>query len=235
MVFWLGTAMIAHAYAEVLERIAHAAARVGRSPSDIRVVAAVKGQGIAAIREALDAGIRLIGHNYVQEAIKETPVELPPETELHLIGHLQRNKVGKAATFFHMIQTIDNPEIAEFLEVKAKALGRTLDVLIQVSLAGEPQKAGIAPERVEALALKIRSLLHLRLRGLMTMPPFFDDPEAARPYFTQLRELRDRLIASDVLPAEATELSMGMTGDFEVAIEEGATLVRIGTAIFGPR
>lgn len=227
--------MIAEAYAEILERIADAAHRAGRKPGDVRVVAAAKGQERDKIQEAFDSGIRLIGHNYLQEAMKETPTVLPRDAELHMIGHLQRNKAGKAAGFFHVIQTVDNTELAEALNERARAFGRTLGVLIQVSLAGEGQKSGIEPDGVEGLALAIRLLPRLRLRGLMTMPPFFDDPEKARPYFGRLRELRDGLTASGVLAPDANELSMGMTGDFEAAVEEGATLVRIGTALFGPR
>jgi PLP dependent protein len=226
---------IVHAYAQILDKIADAASRAGRQPRDVRVVAAVKGQGGNKIREALNAGLRCIGHNYLQEALKETPTDLPADAELHMIGHLQRNKAGKAASLFHVIQTVDNIELAEALNAKAASLGRNLRALIQVSLAGEIQKSGIEPEGVDELAVAIQGLPHLELRGLMTMPPFFDDPDAARPYFARLRKLRDRLLASGVLGPGMTELSMGMTGDFEVAVEEGATLVRIGTALFGAR
>ncbi|MEJ2717805.1 MAG: YggS family pyridoxal phosphate-dependent enzyme [Deltaproteobacteria bacterium] len=136
---------------------------------------------------------------------------------------------------FDVVETVDNSRIASALDSRAATAGRTIGVMIQVNLAGEVQKSGISEEEVEGLAGQIRELSSLRLMGLMTMPPFFDDPDRARPYFARLRELRDKLITSGALSSEMKELSMGMTGDFEVAVEEGATLVRIGTALFGPR
>ncbi len=227
--------MIADRLREIRERIAQAAYRVGRRSEEVRIVAAAKGQGRRKIEEALDAGIRLIGHNYLQEAARETPVNQRSDSEFHMIGHLQRNKAGKAVELFHVIQTVDDERLAIALDRRAASLGRTIGVLIQVNLSGEPQKSGIGQEKVEPLVEAIRGLSSLDLRGLMTMPPFFDDPDRARPYFAQLRELRDTLVLSKTLLPDMTELSMGMTGDFEVAVEEGATLVRIGTALFGQR
>jgi len=227
--------MIAENLAEIRRRVARAAEQVGRNPEEVRIVAAAKGQGQEMIAEALDAGIRIIGHNYLQEAFGEKTASVPPGTELHMIGHLQRNKANKAVELFDVVQTVDDERLAVALDRRAADLGRTIGVLIQVSIAGEVQKSGIAPEEVERLASVIRGLGALTLKGLMTMPPFFDQPERARPYFAALRELRDKLIASGALDRTMTELSMGMTGDFEVAVEEGATLVRIGTALFGPR
>jgi pyridoxal phosphate enzyme (YggS family) len=154
---------------------------------------------------------------------------------MHMIGHLQRNKAGRAVDLFHVIETVDDSKLASALDSRAETAGRTIGVMIQVDLAGEVQKSGIREEEVERLAEQIRGLSALKLLGLMTMPPFFDDPDRARPYFARLRKLRDKLIACGTLSPEMNELSMGMTGDFEVAIEEGATLVRIGTALFGPR
>jgi hypothetical protein len=171
----------------------------------------------------------------VQEAVSEAPLECTPDLEFHMIGHLQKNKAGKAVELFHTIQTVDDPELAEVVNRRAAQIGRTIGVMIQINLASESQKSGIPPQEAEPLISVISSLPALRLRGLMTMPPFFDDPEAARPYFAALRELRDRLVASRVLAPEMAELSMGMTGDFEAAVQEGATMVRIGTALFGPR
>ncbi len=227
--------MIAENIAAIRRRIGEAALRAGRDPNEIRVVAAAKGQGRAQIEEALAAGIRIIGHNYLQETEHEAPLNPDPAVEFHMIGHLQRNKAGKAVELFSMIQTVDDERLAVALDRRAAMIGRTLEVLIQVNLADEPQKSGIAQDGVEQLAVAIRGLPSLKLRGLMTMPPFFDDPERARPYFAALKELSDRLIATGTFSPDMIELSMGMTGDFEAAVEEGATLVRIGTALFGSR
>lgn len=227
--------MIAENLVHIRERIAAAAARAGRRPEEIRIVAAAKGQGAGKIEEALGAGIRIIGHNYLQEAEREKPDVDDGGVEFHMIGHLQRNKAGKAVTLFDVVQTVDDEHLAEDLHRRAASAGRVIGVMIQVSLAGETQKSGIGEAEVARLVEHIRGLACLKLLGLMTMPPFFDQPERARPYFAQLRQLRDRLMASGTLASDMHELSMGMTGDFEVAVEEGATLVRIGTALFGPR
>ncbi len=227
--------MIAENLARILTRIGEACDKVGRSPEEVRIVAAAKGQGRERILEAVTQGIRIFGHNYVQEAVSEAPLKCSDDLEFHMIGHLQKNKAGKAVELFHSIQTVDNPELAEAVNRRAAQIGRTIGVMIQINLASEPQKSGIPPQEAEPLISMIRSLPALRLQGLMTMPPFFDDPDSARPYFASLRELRDRLVASRILAPEMKELSMGMTGDFEVAVKEGATMVRIGTALFGPR
>jgi pyridoxal phosphate enzyme (YggS family) len=227
--------MIAENLLEIGARIRRAAERSGRSIDHIRIVAAAKAQGRHKIEEAVAAGIRLIGHNYLQEAQREAPLNVPAGVEFHMIGHLQRNKAGKAAELFDVIQTVDDCRLAEALDRRARSIGRKLRVLIQVDLSGESQKSGIDREGVEKLAESIRALPSLTLKGLMTMPPFFDDPEGARPYFAELRALLGKLISSGVFTPDMSELSMGMTGDFEVAVEEGATLVRIGTALFGPR
>jgi PLP dependent protein len=227
--------MIAENVSAIRAKICQAADRAGVDAHRVRIVAAAKGQGKEKILQAVSAEVRLIGHNYLQEALNETPPELPPDVEVHMIGHLQKNKAGKAVELFQCIQTLDNEELAVTLNRRAHGVGRTLKVMIQVNLSGEPQKSGIPGNEVERLAETVRGLASLSLQGLMTMPPFFDDPDRARPYFAQLRELRDRLHASGVFTQDMTELSMGMTGDFEVAVEEGATLVRIGTALFGPR
>ncbi len=226
--------MIAHNLARILERINLAATRAGRNPEDIRVVAAAKGQGLQKIQEAIQAGIGIIGHNYMQEAVREAPLN-DTALKIHMIGHLQKNKVTKAVELFDVIETVDNLALASALERRASALNRTIGVMIQVNLAREPQKSGEAEENVEELVYAIRQLSSLKLIGMMTMPPFFDDPDRARPFFARLRKLKEQLIASGVAAPEMKELSMGMTGDFEAAVEEGATLVRIGTALFGPR
>jgi hypothetical protein len=219
----------------IQERIARAASVAHRAAEDIRIVAAAKTQTASKIKEALDAGIRIIGHNYVQEAMAESVDQRPPDSQIHMIGHLQRNKANKAVELFDVVETVDNEGLAQALDKRARAANRTIGILIQVNLAEEPQKSGIHKDDLEQLINVVRSMENLRLLGLMTMPPFFDDPDRARPYFSQLRETRDRFYDRGILTKEMNELSMGMTGDFEVAIEEGSTLVRIGTALFGPR
>lgn len=227
--------MIADNLANIRRRINQAAARSGRNPDEVRIVAAAKGQSLEKIQAALTAGIGIIGHNYVQEASRQPTLDQCRSAELHMIGHLQKNKAGKAVEIFHVVETVDSAALALALETKARRLGRVIGVMIQVNVSGESQKSGISEDEVEALAKTIRGLSSLRLQGLMTMPPFFDDSERARPHFVRLRQLRDQLVASGTLASNMRELSMGMTGDFEVAVEEGATLVRIGTALFGPR
>jgi PLP dependent protein len=227
--------MISQYLRQIQERIAQAAMRVGRNPQEVRIVAAAKGQGAEKIREAIAAGIRIIGHNYLQEAAENLDAVQVTDIQFHMIGHLQRNKANKAVDLFHVIETVDDDRLASALNRRAENLGKTMGVMIQVNLAGEPQKSGISGDETPRLAEFIRTLPAVRLMGLMTMPPFFDDPDRARPYFARLRELREKLKSSGVLTEEMNELSMGMTGDHEVAVEEGATLVRIGTALFGPR
>jgi len=227
--------MIAENLEAILKRIGDAAARAGRKPDDVRIVAAAKTQSEAKIREAVTAGITIVGHNYVQEAAQQLSSADVGPVELHMIGHLQTNKAGKAVELFQVIETVDSARLASALDKRAQSAGKTLGVLIQVNLAEEPQKSGITEQETEELAETIRGLSALRLLGLMTMPPFFDDPDRARPYFARLRELQRRLVTKGILAPEMSELSMGMTGDFEVAVEEGSTLVRIGTALFGPR
>jgi PLP dependent protein len=228
------TPMIADNLARILERIHVAAIRAGQDPENVRLVAAVKGQGHEKIQEAIQAGIRIIGHNYIQEAAREAPLN-DTAVKIHMIGHLQKNKVTKAVELFDVIETLDDLTLASALERRASAVGRTIDVMIQVNLAREPQKSGVAEEKLGELVYAIRQLSSIKLIGMMTMPPFFDDPDRARPFFARLRKLKEQLIASGIAAPEMKELSMGMTGDFEAAVEEGATLVRIGTALFGPR
>ena len=227
--------MIADNFARILERIHDAATRAGRTPHDVRVAAAAKGQGREKIQQAIQAGIRIIGHNYIQEAVEEAPPEVLYDVETHMIGHLQKNKAGKAVELFDVIQTLDDSKLAFILDRRAETAGRVIKVMIQVNLAREPQKSGVSEENLEELISEIRKLPSLRLIGMMTMPPFFDDPDRARPFFARLRELQEKLIAEGIPDQEMKELSMGMTGDFEAAVEEGATLVRIGTALFGAR
>lgn len=215
---------ISERLARVEERIHHACARAGRKREEITLVAVTKVFPAEVIRAGYEAGLREFGENYVQEfAAKRPALEDLHEARFHLVGHLQSNKAKPAARIFHVIQTVDTPKLARRLN----EYGRDLEVMIEVKLSEEETKGGAPPEAVPELAEAIRSYHHLRLTGLMTMPPFFEDPETARPYFIRLREMAERL----GLPC----LSMGMSNDFEVAIEEGATHVRIGTALFGPR
>ena len=209
---------------QVEARIAAAAARAGRKRSDITLLAVTKKFPASVIQEAYDLGLREFGENYVQEfETKRSELLSCPAARFHLIGHLQSNKSRKAAEIFHVIETVDTAKLARRLDDE----GRPLDVMIEVKLSSEEAKAGAAPEDIPALADVIRASKHLRLLGLMTMPPWSDDAEQSRPYFTRLRELAER----NHLP----QLSMGMSHDLEAAIEEGATIVRIGTALFGPR
>lgn len=225
---------IARRLAEIQGRIAAAAHRVGRDPAEVRLVAVSKTVGLEALREAVAAGQRLFGENYLQEAQRKMAA-LGPEVEWHFVGHLQSNKVKGAVGRFALIHSLDRLSLAEALEKAAARLGVVRDVLVQVNLAGEASKSGVAPEAAADLLRELKRCPHLRVRGLMTLPPFFPDPEAVRPYFRALRELRDRLAAQGLSDTGLPELSMGMSSDFEVAVEEGATLIRVGTALFGPR
>ena len=227
--------MIASNLRSIEARIREAALRVGRNSEEIKIVAAAKGQGRAKILEAINAGITIIGHNYVQEAMSEKPEITERDVSYHMIGHLQKNKAGKALGLFDVIETVDDEDLAAVLDRKAAEANRRVGVMIQVNVGEEPQKSGTPPQRAEKLAAVVRELPNLKLMGLMTMPPFFDQPERARPFFAALRQLRDSMMKKGLLTPDMGELSMGMTGDFEVAVEEGATLVRIGTALFGPR
>ncbi|MFZ5762055.1 MAG: YggS family pyridoxal phosphate-dependent enzyme [Thermodesulfobacteriota bacterium] len=221
--------------AAIRARMAAAATRAGRAPESVTLVAVSKYVPVERIAEAMAAGQELFGENYLQEA-EEKIGQLPAALKWHCIGHLQSNKAKAAATLFHMVETVDRIKLARMLDKYAAEAGRLLPVLIQVNVGREAQKAGVLPEEATALLGEMRELAHLEVRGLMTMPPFFDQPEAARPYFRALRELAEALASKGLLGTHgAIELSMGMSGDFEVAIEEGATLVRVGTALFGAR
>ncbi len=212
--------------------IAAAARRVGRDPGGVRLVAVSKTVDLERLREAVAAGQDLFGENYLQEAQAKIAA-LGPGLKWHLVGHLQTNKAKGAVEMFDLIHSVDRLKLAQALDAAAARLGKIQDVLIQVNQGGEDTKSGVAPAAAAALVQEVARLPHLRPLGLMSMPPWFPDPEEARPYFRALRELRDRLRGLTGLPL--AELSMGMSGDFEVAVEEGATLVRVGTAIFGRR
>jgi pyridoxal phosphate enzyme (YggS family) len=212
--------------------IGAACQRVGRDPGGVRLVAVSKTVDLERLREAVAAGQDLFGENYLQEA-KAKISALRPGLMWHLVGHLQTKKAKGAVELFNLIHSVDRPKLAQALEAAAARLGKVQDVLIQVNQGGEDTKSGVAPDASPELLQEVARLPHLRILGLMSMPPWFPDPEEARPYFRALRELRNRL--RDLTGLPLAELSMGMSGDFEVAVEEGATLVRVGTAIFGPR
>lgn len=225
---------LADRLAEVRRRIEDAAARSGRSPDAVTLVAVSKTFPAATVAEAVRCGVADVGENRVQEAAAKRP-DTPSGARWHLIGPLQRNKAGQALETFDVLHTLDRPELADRLEL---LLGRDwpdrrLPVLLEVNVGLEPQKAGVDPDDADALLARALESERLSPVGLMAIPPFGDDPEASRPYFARLRELRGRLEASSGHPLP--ELSMGMSHDFEVAVEEGATLVRVGSAIFGPR
>jgi len=218
-------------FLKVMERIDKAARRAGRDPSEIKLVAVSKTVEADRIKEAIEAGVTILGENYVQEAQKKIE-EIGHGVSWHFIGHLQTNKAKYAIRLFDMIHSVDSIPLAEELNRRAEKEGRTLDVMIEVNLSGEASKFGTEEEKAFDIARKVSNFQTLSLVGLMTMPPYFDDPALSRPYFIQLRELKERM-DKEGIPVK--ELSMGMSNDFEVAIEEGATYVRVGTAIFGER
>jgi pyridoxal phosphate enzyme (YggS family) len=222
--------------AAVRERIARAAARASRSPNEITLVAVTKTHPPDVVAAAFAAGLRDFGENKVQEAqakIEATAALKAQGARWHLIGHLQSNKVGKAATLFDCIHSIHSREVGARLDRHAAASDRALSVLVQVDLAREPTKSGVEESQLVPLLESLRNLSHLRVDGLMCIPPASDDPEKSRPFFRRLREWRDQAAAHGLL--HGRELSMGMSADYEVAIEEGATIVRVGSALFGER
>lgn len=218
----------------VQERISGAACRAGRDPSTVKLLAATKAVPVARIKEAISCGLKLFGENYVQEARSKIE-EVGSGVSWHFIGRLQTNKARYAVRLFDLIHSLDNEGLAIELNRRAAAVPRIMPVLIEVNLSGEENKGGIAPAALLPFLEKVAVLPSLSVRGLMTMPPFFADPEKARPYFRRLEKLREDIQSRKIPSIRLEELSMGMTGDFEVAIEEGATIVRIGTALFGPR
>lgn len=225
---------IAHNLAQVKERMASAALRSGRRPESVKLVGVTKKVDISRLELAVEAGLEIFGENYVQEAREKIP-RFQGRVRWHFIGRLQSNKAKHAVQLFDLIHTVDSVKLAGELHHRARAMGLVIPVLIQVNLAAEEAKGGVRLEEVRALIEQIGGLDHLRVRGLMAMPPYFGDPERVRPYFRRLRELREEIAAAGLPTVEMKELSMGMSGDFEVAVEEGATLVRVGTAIFGKR
>ena len=205
-----------------------------RLPPHVTLLAAVKGRSPEEIRAAIRAGIRHVGENYVQEAERKRPL-VPEPASWHMIGRLQRNKARRALQVFDWLETLDSLPLAQRLERLLSQQDKKLPVLIQVNIGREPQKAGVPPEDVPEFVREVASLSHLEVRGLMAIPPIPQRPEDSRPYFREMKRLFDGL-AAEKIPGVAMEvLSMGMSADWEVAVEEGATLIRLGTALFGPR
>lgn len=218
----------------VQERIRSAAIRAGRNPADVRLVAVSKTQPAELVVEAARAGQVLFGENYVQE-LRDKAQSVHDPIEWHFIGNLQSNKVKYIAGLVNMVHSVDRLSLAEEIDRQWEKRGEVCPLLVQVNIACEATKCGTATGDLCRLVREIARLSHVRIRGLMTMPPFFDDPEGARPYFRELKRLAVEVADLGIAGVELAELSMGMSGDFEVAVEEGATLVRVGSAVFGKR
>lgn len=218
-----------------MDRIRQVALAVGREPDSVRLVAATKAVSAERVREAVAAGLRLAGENRLQEALPKIQALRDEPLRWHFIGQLQRRKVRDVVARFDIIHSVDTLELAFEIDRRAEAAAIRQDVLLEVNVAGEPTKAGFPPDQLEEQLSQFSGLTHLRIRGLMTIPPPVDNPERARVHFRSLRDLAGRLSGQAVPGVAMTELSMGMSSDYVVAVEEGATLVRVGTAIFGRR
>jgi len=221
---------------EIYRKMAHAAMRAGRSPEEVKLIAVSKGVGAETIKNAVETGIREFGENRIQEALDKITIITAclPEARIkwHLIGHLQKNKAKSAIRLFDMIHSVDSMELAVLLDRYAGETGKKQRIMLQVKLSDEESKYGILKENLNEVLSGMGHLGNLRVEGLMTIPPYFDDPERVRPFFRELRELKEK---AEKEGFRLSELSMGMSNDFEIAIEEGATMVRVGTAIFGER
>jgi pyridoxal phosphate enzyme (YggS family) len=218
----------------IKQRIAAAAARCNRAPDSIKLLAVTKTVPAVCIGKAIEAGLTAFGENYVQEA-KEKVAVIGPRAQWHMIGHLQTNKAKYAVNLFNYIHSVDRMDLAWELDKKARLIGQKMNILIEVNVSGEKTKNGIPADTAVSLIKDVSKLENLSVRGLMTMAPYSANPEDSRPYFTGLRNLRDDIIRAGITGIQMEDLSMGMSDDFEVAIEEGATIVRIGRAIFGER
>jgi pyridoxal phosphate enzyme (YggS family) len=230
----IGAAMIKENLEFVEENIQKACDKAGRNRSEVTLIAVSKTKPVEALREAMECGIRVFGENKVQE-MRDKHAEITEDLDWHMIGHLQANKVKYLPGMACMIHSVDNIKLAEEIEKQFAKHDLKIDVLLEVNMAHEDTKFGLAPEEVIPFVKEISSLSHLNIRGLMTIAPYTDDPESNRVYFKGLRELRDSINEQKLLPAPMDTLSMGMTGDYMIAIEEGATFVRVGTGIFGER
>ena len=225
---------VAANYRKIMDRISEAALKAGRNPQEIKLLAAAKSQSIESIRAAIAAGVGIVGENYVQEAEHKRQAISQP-VEWHMIGHLQRNKVQPALKTFDLVQSLDSAALALELEKEGKKRGKTIRALIEVNLGDEQSKSGLAQDKVVELLKQVGDLAHLRVEGFMAVPPFRENPEEVRPFFNALKNLQMELQYLKIPNVVLNELSMGMTHDYPVAVEEGATIVRIGTALFGPR
>lgn len=225
---------IADNFSAIRQRIAAAAVKAGRDPESVRLVAVSKTKPAGDIAEARECGQVIFGENYVQELVAKVG-ELPRDISWHFIGSLQSNKVRQIAGLVDLIHSVDRLSLAQEIDRQWGAIGKRCDILVQVNISREATKGGTTSEELLDLVRQVAGLPHLRVVGLMTMPPFFDDPEGARPYFRALKELSGAVEAAGIPGVEMRELSMGMSGDFEAAIAEGATLVRVGSALFGER
>ena len=223
---------LAENYGMIQQRMAAACERAGRDPASVTLLAVTKGQPPEAVQAAARLGQMVFGENKVQEARAKIPL-CPGRIRWQLIGHLQSNKCRDAVDLFTMIQSVDSLALAREIDRRAGLAGRSMPVLVEVNVAGEGSKFGYAPDRLLAEVAELAALPRIELQGLMTIPPWSSDPERARPHFRRLRELKER--AEAALGAPLAHLSMGMSGDFEIGIAEGATIIRIGTALFGPR
>jgi len=219
---------------EIRDRVARAARKVGRNPDSVRIVAVSKTVPISRIEEAIAAGVRVLGENRVQEA-REKVRAIGKKIPWHLIGHLQTNKVHPAVSLFDMVHSVDSLRVATALNREAGKQEKLLPVLVQVNISGEARKSGVAVDRALELIEQVAGMTSLQLQGLMTIPPYAADPEAGRSIYRRLRELRDHVNAEGLSRTPLRHLSMGMSHDFEVAVEEGATMVRVGTLLFGER
>lgn len=226
--------MIKNNLCKVKEAISRAAKKAGRRGEDIELVAVTKTVDATRINEAIEAGVRVIGENRVQEAMAKYEM-VRDGVSWHLIGHLQRNKVKKAIKIFDLIHSLDSISLAREISSRAALLGRQVEVLVEVNVSGEKTKFGLYPEELMGFLRQISTLENISVRGLMTMTPFTEEPESSRPYFRKLRLLSEEVASHNIENIEMKYLSMGMSQDFEVAIEEGANIVRVGTAIFGSR
>lgn len=220
---------------KIKECIDKTAIACGRDPDSIRLVTVSKTRSAKMVSKAVEAGATILGENYIQEAANKIHTLASLDVSWHFIGHLQTNKAKYAVRLFDLIHTVDSIKLARELNKHAEKINKIQNILIQVNTANDPSKSGIRPGKTLELIKGISQFKYLSVKGLMTMPPFFNDPENARPFFSDLRNLKDLLMQEAVSNVMIDDLSMGMTGDYKVAIEEGATLVRIGTAIFGER
>jgi len=220
--------------AQIRQKIADAAARVHRSPDAVKLLAVTKTVSPAVVAQAIEAGATMLGENYVQEAKEKIPA-VGRHIQWHMIGHLQTNKAKYVVNLFDYIHSVDRLELAQELNKRSGMTGRKMNILIEVNVSGEKTKNGISADQASELIKTVSTLENVSIRGLMTMAPYSDDPENSRPYFSALKTLQKNILREGIDGIQLEELSMGMTDDFEVAIEEGATIVRIGRAIFGER